>query len=118
MNFALLTILGFVAGLLGGAFGIGGGTLIVPALVLLLKQPYQTAVGTSLIVIIPIALAGAWRHYTLGNTNIQLAAALAIGGIIGAISGATAVQFVPALWAKRAFAILLLYVAVRMWYGK
>lgn len=118
MNFALTVILGFAAGLLGGAFGVGGGILIVPALVLLLKQPYQTAVGTSLMVIIPIALAGAWRQYTLGNTNMHLAAAMSIGGVVGAISGATVIQLVPELWAKRAFAILLLYVAVRMWYGK
>jgi hypothetical protein len=118
MNFLWTTLVGFAAGLLGGALGVGGGVLIVPALVLLLEQPYQTAVGTSLLVIIPIAVAGAWRHYTLGNTNFNLAAAIAIGGMVGAISGATIIQFVPELWAKRAFALFLVYVAVRLWYGK
>ena len=118
MNFAWIILLGFFAGFLGGALGVGGGIIIVPALVLLLKQPYQTAVGTSLMVIIPIAIAGAWRHYSLGNTNVQLAAAMAIGGVIGAVGGATIVQYVPALWAKRVFALFLIYVAVRLWSGK
>jgi len=118
MNLALIALLGFVAGILGGVFGVGGGIIIVPALVLLLKQPYQTAVGTSLMVIVPIAIAGAWRHYTFGNTNVHLAATMAIGGILGAIGGATVIQYVPALWAKRAFALFLIYVAVRLWSGK
>jgi uncharacterized membrane protein YfcA len=118
MNSVWITLVGFAAGLLGGAFGVGGGILIVPALVLLLKQPYQTAIGTSLVVIIPIAAAGAFRHYSLGNTNIPLALAMAVGGVIGAVAGATLIQFVPDLWAKRAFAILLLYIAWRLWAGK
>jgi uncharacterized membrane protein YfcA len=118
MQFAYITLIGFAAGLLGGALGVGGGVLIVPALVLLFKQPYQTAVGTSLMVIIPIALAGALRHHTLGNTNISLAAAMAIGGMIGAFGGATIIQYLPALLAKRAFAIFLIYVAVRLWFEK
>jgi hypothetical protein len=118
MNSVWITLIGFAAGFLGGALGVGGGILIVPALVLLLKQPYQTAVGTSLMVIIPIALAGAWRHYLLGNTNISLALAMAAGGVIGAVGGATVIQYVPALWAKRGFAIFLLYVAWRLWSGK
>jgi len=118
MNFVWITLLGFVAGFLGGALGVGGGIIIVPALVLLLKQPYQTAVGTSLMVIIPIAIAGAWRHYTLGNTNINLAAVMTIGGVLGAVGGATIIQYVPEVWAKRAFAVFLIYVAVRLWSGK
>lgn len=118
MNFVWMVLLGFLAGFLGGALGVGGGIIIVPVLVLLLKQPYHIAVGTSLMVIIPIAIAGAWRHYTLGNTNINLAAAIAIGGVLGAVGGATIIQYVPALWAKRVFALFLIYVAVRLWYGK
>lgn len=118
MNFLLITAVGFTAGLLGGVLGVGGGVLIVPALVLLYKVPYHTAVGTSLMIIIPIALAGALRHHTLGNTNIHLAAAMAVGGVVGAFSGATLVQYLPALWAKRAFAVFLVYVAVQMWQGK
>jgi len=118
MNFAFVTLIGLAAGLVGGALGVGGGLLIVPALVLLFKQPYHTAVGTSLMVIIPIAVAGALRHHALGNTNFHLAAAMAIGGIIGAISGATLIQYIPALVAKRVFAVFLVYVAIRMWYGK
>lgn len=118
MSFLWITLIGLVAGFLGGALGVGGGVLIVPALVLLFKQPYQTAVGTSLLVIIPIAVAGAWRHYTLGNANVNLAAAMALGGMLGAISGATIIQYVPELWAKRAFALFLVYVAGRLWYGK
>lgn len=118
MKLLLVTLVGFAAGLLGGALGVGGGVLIVPALVLLYKVPYHTAVGTSLMTIIPIAVAGALRHYTLGNVNIHLAAAMALGGVIGAVSGATIVQYLPALWAKRIFAVFLLYIAVQMWRGQ
>ena len=118
MNFALLTLIGFAAGLLGGALGVGGGVLIVPALMLLFKQPYHIAVGTSLVIIIPIAIAGALRHYLAGNCNLQLAAAMTLGGLLGAVSGATLIQYIPALLAKRTFAIFLVYVAFQLWQGK
>ena len=111
-------LLGLLAGLLAGAFGIGGGVLIVPALIIIFKQPMQLAVGTSLMVIIAISIAGAWRHWTLDNVILNIVAIMAIGGIIGAVLGASIIENVPPIYAKRALAIFLLFSAVRLWFTK
>ncbi|MDZ7288498.1 MAG: sulfite exporter TauE/SafE family protein [candidate division KSB1 bacterium] len=111
-------LVGFLAGMLGGGFGVGGGIIIVPALTIFFSVPYHTAVGTSLAIIIPIALAAALRHFSFGRVDLNIAWAMAIGGIVGSVFGATLIQKVPAMYARRAFALLLIYMAYRMWSGK
>ncbi|MDZ7341504.1 MAG: sulfite exporter TauE/SafE family protein [candidate division KSB1 bacterium] len=111
-------LVGVVAGILGGAFGIGGGIVMVPAFMLLYKLPIHTAIGTSMLVIVPIAIAGAWRHWTLDNILVQIAWIAGLGGIVGAIIGASIVEHVPALYVKRIFALFLVYSAVRLWLSK
>ena len=111
-------ILGLLAGLLAGAFGIGGGVLIVPVLIILFKQSYHIAVGTSLMVIIAISISGALRHWTLDNVSLNIALFVAIGGILGAVLGATLIENVSPIYAKRALAIFLVYSAIRLWIAK
>jgi len=110
--------IGALAGLLGGAFGIGGGIVMVPALLFLFKQPIHTAIGTSMMVIVPIAISGALRHYSLNNVNLQIALFAGLGGIIGAIIGASIIVKIPPFYVKRAFAIFLIYSAIRLWFSK
>ena len=111
-------VLGLVAGILAGAFGIGGGVLIVPVLIILFKHPYHTAVGTSLMVIIAISISGAIRHWQLENVSLHIVALVALGGIVGAVLGATLIENVPPFYAKRILAVFLLYSAVRLWLAK
>jgi len=118
MTFVGYLILGIAAGLLGGAFGIGGGVLIMPVLIVLFKQSYHVAVGTSLLVIIAISIAGALRHWTLENINFHIAVCVAVGGILGAVLGASIVEKIPPIYAKRALAVFLTYTAIRLWVAK
>lgn len=110
--------IGALAGLLGGAFGIGGGIVMVPALLFLFKQDIHLAIGTSMMVIVPIAISGALRHYSLNNVQLQIAFFAGLGGIIGVIIGASIIIKIPAFYIKRVFALFLIYSAIRLWFSK
>lgn len=105
---------GFAAGWLSALLGIGGGVVLVPMMVYLFKVPIQQAVGTSLAVIIPTALVGAWKHYNLNHLNWKLAIILAIGAVIGSYVGAMSVNAISPDVLRKIFAVLLLVTAVRM----
>jgi uncharacterized membrane protein YfcA len=107
--------LGLVAGLASGAFGIGGGAIIVPALSLWFGVPYHVAVGTSLALIIPISLAGSATHYKMDGVDWRIFAFCAVAGMVGAIAGSMLIQKVPEAYARKGFAIFLLYSAWKLW---
>jgi uncharacterized protein len=111
---ASLLLIGLAAGFLAGLLGIGGGIVIVPALVLLLGFDQHVAQGTSLLVIIPAALAGSWTHYRRGRLVLRDAGFVAAGGIIGAVIGSLFALSIDDEVLARLFAVLLLVVAVRM----
>jgi len=111
----LYALIGLLAGLASGCFGIGGGALIVPALTLFCGVPYHVAVGTSLALIIPISLAGTATSWRLSTVDWRIVTACAITGMVGAILGSLFIQKIPELFARRAFAVFLLYAAWRLW---
>lgn len=88
---------------------------MVPMLILFFELPFHVAVGTSLALILPISLAGSFANFKMGNINWQAFLACSATGIIGAVIGALLIQKVPALYAKRAFSIFLIYSAWRFW---
>lgn len=90
MDYYLLLILtGLVAGICSGLFGIGGGVLIVPALVYLLKFPIHSAIGTSLAVLLPpIGAAAVVAYYRAGNVDLRAALLIAAMVFVGAWLGA------------------------------
>ncbi len=110
--------LGLGAGILGGGFGIGGGALMVPVLIIFMKIDPHVAIGTSLAIIVPIALSGAVRHFTFQNVDISIVLPAALGGIVGAVIGATLIEGIPAVYAKKGLALFLVYVAIRLWFSK
>ena len=110
----LLLVIGVTAGVLAGLLGIGGGVLVVPAMVLLLSFDQHVAQGTSLLVIIPAAIAGSWTHHRRGRLALRDAAALAVGGVVGALIGSVTALALDELLLQRLFAILLIAVALRM----
>ncbi len=84
----LLTV-GLVAGLAGGMFGIGGGAIMVPALVLWLGLDQKVATGTSLAAqVLPIGLLGAWVYYRSGNLQVNYALIMVVGLLLGNALGA------------------------------
>jgi uncharacterized membrane protein YfcA len=112
----LYVILGLVAGVLAGMFGIGGGVIMVIGMVSLMKLPLHTATGTSLAaMVLPVGLFGAMEYYRRGNLDVRAALLLAAGLTVGAWLGAKlALQTSPGVL-QRGFAVFLLAIAVRMW---
>ena len=106
--------IGLVAGFLAGLLGIGGGVLMVPAMVLILGFDQHLAQGTSLLVVIPAATTGAWTHYRRGRWSFRDVAGLAVGGIIGAALGSATALSLDDELLRRLFALLLLALAARM----
>jgi uncharacterized membrane protein YfcA len=111
-------LIGLAAGLLSGLFGIGGGILIVPALLLVGRMTPATATGTSLgALLLPVGALGAWQYYKNGHVDVRASALIALGLLVGAFFGARVAQgFDPAL-ARRAFAVFLLLVSVKIWFS-
>ena len=113
----LFLAIGLAAGLLSGLFGIGGGILIVPALLLLGKMDPATATGTSLgALLLPVGAWGAWEYYRDGHVNVTASLFIALGIFVGAYFGARYAQGIDPNTAKRAFAVLLVVVAARVWF--
>jgi uncharacterized membrane protein YfcA len=116
MVFAYLAI-GLAAGVLSGLFGIGGGILIVPALMLVTKMEPATATGTSLgALLLPVGALGAYEYYKNGHVNVMASALIAAGLFVGAFFGARFVQGLSPVTLKRAFSIFLVLVAVRIYF--
>ena len=82
------TVIGIGSGFLSGLFGVGGGTIVVPALTLLTDLTHHEALGTSLAAMILPALSGSWTHYQAGNCVLRVAPFLATGALVGAYVGA------------------------------
>lgn len=108
---------GFVASLAAGLFGVGGGVLLVPLLVLGLRRPQHVAHATSLVAILFTAVSGTLRFALDGAVRFPVAAVLAVGGIAGAQLGARLFPGIPAVWLRRAFGLLLVVVAARLLLG-
>lgn len=107
---------GLLAGVLSGIFGIGGGLLIVPALIFFGKMSQRTAVGTSLgALLLPVGALGVYAYWKAGNVDAKAAMWIALGMFLGAYGGATLALLVNESILKRAFAVLLAMVAVRLW---
>jgi uncharacterized protein len=109
--------IGFVAGILAGMFGIGGGVVIVPGLILLAKMGPETASGTSLAaLLLPVGGLGAWEYYRRGHVHVAAALLISLGLMLGAAIGAhTALQTSPRTL-QRAFSIFLAALAIHLWW--
>ncbi len=109
-------LVGLTAGVLAGLFGIGGGILIVPALIFFAKMSPLGATGTSLgALLLPVGALGAWEYYRRGHFNISASLWIALGLFFGAWMGARFAQQLSGPQLQRSFAVFLVLVAVRMW---
>ncbi|MDR3412779.1 MAG: sulfite exporter TauE/SafE family protein [Formivibrio sp.] len=105
----LLVLIGLVAGVCSGVFGIGGGVLIVPALVYLLKFPIHSAIGTSLAILLPpIGAAAVFAYYRAGHVDIKAAVIIAATVFVGAWLGAQIAGRLDAQIMRTLFGIFLI----------
>lgn len=109
---ALVAGLGVTVGLLTGFFGVGGGFLIVPALVLLLGVPVRIAIGTSLLVIALAGVAALVGHLSGGEVNWTVTLLFGAAGAVGVVIGSRASERIPVTALSRGFVVLLVAVAV------
>ena len=105
---------GLGAGLLSGLFGVGGGILVVPALVLLLKFDQRLANGTSLGAVLPISISSLVTYWAHDNVDWHMALWLALGAIGGALIGTKLIHILPKKALGYLFAVMLLITAVRL----
>lgn len=119
MNQLLYIMLGIIAGIFSGIFGIGGGSILIPALVFLFGLTQHQAQGTTLAIMVPpIGLLAALRYYYSGNVKLNIAAFICLGFFFGGLLGAHLIQNVPDLALKRLFGVFLAIISVRMILGK
>lgn len=111
-------VTGLLAGMFSALLGVGGGIILLPAMTLLFKVDMHRAAGTSLAVILPIALIGIWRHNSLGNVDARMAVLLGAGGAVGALIGAALADALPEPVLRRLFGALMLVMALRLLAGR
>jgi len=111
----LYILLGFVAGTLSGMIGIGGGTIIVPALVFLFGFSQHLAQGTTLALLVPpIGILAAWTYYKQGFVDMQTAGLICLGFFFGGLLGAKIATGLPSVVLERIFGVALLLIALKM----
>ncbi|HEY3485658.1 MAG TPA: sulfite exporter TauE/SafE family protein [Ilumatobacteraceae bacterium] len=114
LGFVMLLVVGLVSGILAGLLGVGGGIIMVPAMVVGYGIPAAIAKGTSLFVIVPTSIMGTWRNRSKKNADLRVAMILGFAGVLSAfVAGKISVGMSESL-SNILFAILLLVVAVRM----
>jgi len=115
MNQLMYILLGLLAGVCGGMFGIGGGTILIPALVYLLGLTQHQAQGTTLAIMVPpIGLLAAWRYWQAGNIKLSMAGFICVGFFLGGLIGANLIQGIPDALLRKIFGVFLLLVSLRM----
>lgn len=119
MSQLLYVILGIVAGIFGGMFGIGGGTILIPALVYLFGLTQHQAQGTTLAIMVPpIGLLAALRYYYSGNVKLAMAGFICLGFFVGGLIGAHFIHGISEPVLKKMFGVYLVFIAARMILGK
>ena len=111
--------LGIGAGVLSGLVGIGGGVIVVPALVYFFGMDQKTAQGTSLAVLLPPTGLLAFReYYRAGHVDVKIGAMIVVGLLLGGWFGGDFAQRLPQEALRKIFAVLLIITALKMWTEK
>lgn len=119
MNILLYLLLGLTAGAFSGIVGIGGGIIIVPALVFLFGMTQHMAQGTTLALMVPpIGILAAWTYYNQGYIDIKVALFVALGFLVGGLIGAKIAVVLPNHVLKKIFAFVLFAIGIKMLVAK
>ncbi|MBU1026563.1 MAG: sulfite exporter TauE/SafE family protein [Candidatus Margulisbacteria bacterium] len=110
-----LLVTGLVAGIMSGLLGIGGATVVIPALIIIYGLKQHLAQGTTLAMLVPpIGLLAAWQYWQRGDVKIGWAALLCLGFFFGGLVGAYFANMIPDFHLRRIFGIFLLLIAIRL----
>lgn len=111
----IMLLIGLMAGVLSGLIGIGGGIIIVPALVYFIGFSQKTAQGTSLaILLLPVGLLGVIQFYKAGYVDVKVTAVIALAFFIGSYFGSRIALTISQELLRKCFAVLLIIIAVKM----
>ena len=111
----IIILVGNAAGMLGGLVGVGGGIIIVPALVYFVGMNQHSAQGTSLaLIMLPVGILGVLQYYKSGNVDFRIVGILAIGFFIGSFFGSKLALSLPQETIKKVFAVLMIVIAIKM----
>jgi uncharacterized membrane protein YfcA len=111
-----LVVIGVATGTLAGLLGVGGGVIMIPAMVLLLGEMNVMAKGTSLAVIIPTSITGTIRNRKTANVDVKAAVVVGLSGVVSAVAGGSIAADMSESLSNALFASLLLVVAAQMIY--
>ncbi len=116
MNLSIAYILlGIAAGIVSGLIGIGGGVLIVPALVFLFGLSQHQAQGTTLAMLVPpIGILAAWTYYNAGFVDIKIAAFIAAGFVAGSVLGAKFATSISSEALEKIFGVAMVLIGLKM----
>lgn len=118
-NIALLLIIGLLGGLVAGTLGVGGGIIVVPALVFILGFSQHQAQGTSIMVLLaPTGIAAAYEYHKKGFIDMKVAGILIITFVIGSYLGSLLSFELPERDLKRLFGVLMIIAALKMIFSK
>ncbi len=116
MTYLTLVFIGLLGGFVGGLFGVGGGLIFVPLLVLLKKYDPHLAIGTSLAVIVPTALVSATKNVRAGMVDWKIFPCLVVFAMIGSWLGASVSLGMETLVLRRLYAVFLLLLSIKMFF--
>jgi uncharacterized membrane protein YfcA len=109
----LSVVLGLVAGTVGGMFGIGGGLIIVPALILFFGYNQKLATGTSLLAqLLPVGILGVWEYWRNHDVQVGEGLSIAVGLLLGAWIGSMLTLSLPGPVVKQAYGVFLVAVGL------
>ena len=119
MEIIILLLIGLVAGLLSGFLGVGGGIIVIPALVMLLGYSQKQAQGTSLgFLLAPIGILAVINYYKAGLVDLKAIGIMVITFVLGSYFSSKAAVELPEYWLKKGFAVLLLFYAIKLFMEK
>jgi uncharacterized membrane protein YfcA len=119
MSMLAYVILGILAGILSGLIGIGGGIIIVPALVFLFGFSQHSAQGTTLALLVPpIGILAAWTYYKQGYVDVKIAGFICLGFLLGSLLGARFATGLSNVMLERIFGISLLLISLKMIFAR
>ncbi|HMG83052.1 MAG TPA: sulfite exporter TauE/SafE family protein [Ferruginibacter sp.] len=111
----ILILIGVASGMLSGFVGVGGGLIIVPALVIFLEFSQKMAQGTSLaILLLPVGILAVMEYYKHGYIDIRIALIISLGFVVGGFFGSRIALVLPQDTIKKVFAVFMLIVAIKM----
>lgn len=111
----IIILVGVAAGILGGLVGVGGGIIIVPALVYFIGMSQKSAQGTSLgLIMLPVGILGVLQYYKQGHVDFRVVGVLAVGFLVGSYFGSKIALSLPQETVKKIFAVLMVVIAVKM----